>query len=423
MILVWVMPLFDAVGVSSKNINSILLEVDTIDKDVVYDSIKKVQFIPSPSKVFPSFLLKYKTPVTKPIVYSQSQFAFKKRANVAESIKDSLIINLNNNYTDISILESQYMINNPSLVRYEWSKIPEPSKLLERGFMKRASALAETKKHLIDIADDERKKIRIKRITSSPWKFVGVDYLQIQQNGYSNWSQSDENNLTLSNDLRLKLNYKKDKSEWESFIVSKIGLNYTAEEATNVNDDQIELNTKYGYKASKHWYYSGSLNLKTQLFYDSYEDSNGKKIYKSGFLSPGYFTAAFGMDYKTDKGFSLLIAPLTSKIVFVTDTVNIDQTQFGIKEGEKSKRQTGFSVVNFHKIPFTTLIIYTGRVELFMDYFTSQNKWLWESEHILDLRINKYLTSRIILEFRYLEAEIAGLQLKENALIGFTYTF
>ena len=50
-------------------------------------------------------------------------------------------------------------------------------------------------------------------------------------------------------------------------------------------------------------YYSGSLNLKTQLFYDSYEDSNGNKVYKSGFMSPGYFTAAFGMDYKTDKGF------------------------------------------------------------------------------------------------------------------------
>ncbi len=421
--MVWTMPSFVAVGANYQNLDSISHSEDSTAALVVTDSIKRVLFTPSPSRAFPSFLLKYKTPRTTPIVYSKSQMSLKKRVSETDLIKDSLAINLKRDYTDLSVLESEYMINNPSLVRYEWSQIPEPSKLLERGFMKRASALAETKKHLIDIDDEQKKKIRIKKIASSPWKFVGVDYLQLQQNGYANWSQSDENNLTLSNDLRLKLSYKKDKSEWESFLVSKIGLNYTAEEATNVNDDQFELNTKYGYKASSHWYYSGSLNLKTQLFYDSYEDSNGNKVYKSGFMSPGYFTAAFGMDYKTDKGFSLLVAPLTSKIVFVTDTINIDQTQFGIEEGKRSHRQTGFSVVNFHKIPFTTLIIYTGRVELFVDYLTSQNRWFWESEHILDLRINRYLTTRIILEFRYLEAEIAGLQFKENVLIGFTYTF
>lgn len=417
------MPIFAALGVNIADLDSISQSIDSTSSVVKADSIIKVLFEPCPSKVFPSFSLKYKSPVTTPIVFIPSPFNFAERLDNGDFIKDSLMINLKRDYTDVSILESQYMIKNPSLVQYEWSKIPEPLKLLERGFMKRASAQAETKKHLINIADEDKKKIRIKKITASPWKFLGVDYLQLQQNGYSNWLQGDDNNLTLSNDLRLKLTHKKDKSEWESFLVSKIGLNYTAEEATDVNDDQFELNTKYGYKASTHWYYSGSLNLKTQLFYDSYEDSNGKKIYNSGFLSPGYFTAAFGMDYKTAKGFSLLVAPLTSKIVFVTDTVNIDQTKFGIEDGEMSKRQTGFSVVNFHKIPFTTLIIYTGRVELFMDYFSSQNKWFFESEHILDLRINRYLTSRIILEFRYLEAEVAGLQLKENVLIGFTYTF
>lgn len=367
------------------------------------------------------FSLKYCGIITRSIVYTPSQVVFK--GTEKPSLMDSLFYALQSDFVDLKCLTSMFVIENPSKVSFLWKDIPEPSKLLERGYMRRKSAEEEMQKMLPKTNDEGRKTLTIKKLTISPWKFTGVEYLQFQQVGQSNWKKGGESNIAFMNDLRLKLIYKLNKVEWESFVVSKMGVTFDKKADAKLNDDVLELNTKFGYKAAKNWFYSASSNFKTQLFYDSYTDGAGRKIYTSGFLSPGYYTAALGMDYKRGNSFSILLSPLTAKITFLTDTININPKDYDILPGEKAKRQVGFSVNSTFKIPITNLIIYQGRVELFKDYLEKAHSWFFDMENILDLRINRYLTARINAEWRYSGIESDALQFKENVQVGFTYNF
>ncbi len=366
-----------------------------------------------------NFSLKYKGINTQTISYTPSDVLLKGHSK--ENLLLDSLKGIFKNSTSVLRLETNYVINNPCKVSYLWSEIPEPSKLLERGYMRRKSAQEETRKGLISLKDEDKKTLTLKKAVLNSWTFSGVEYLQLQEVGHINWTKSGEDNLTFLNDLRLKLLYKYKKVEWESFIISKMGISVDKESGTKLNDDLFELNTKYGYKASQNWFYSANANLKTQLFYDSYTDDAGLKHYKSGFLSPGYFTAALGMDYKPSSNFSMLLSPLTSKITFLTDTINIKPSDFDLPPGKKTKQQVGFSVNSTFKIPITTLITFRTRLEIFKDYIKRYNSWYFDMENILDLRINRYLTARINMEWRYSEIESSSLQFKENIQIGFTY--
>ena len=80
----------------------------------------------------------------------------------------------------------------------------------------------------------------------------------------------------------------------------------------NISEDLLQINSTFGYKAARRWYYSLNLQFKTQLF-NSYP-SNSDKL-KSAFLSPGELNLGLGMtyNYQNDKktfDFNATIAPL-----------------------------------------------------------------------------------------------------------------
>ncbi len=341
--------------------------------------------------------------------------------NSVETVPDSLTIDRYVN--SLASIHQQYILNNPQKVNLNWDDIPEPHKLLERGFMKRVDAQEELKKSHKKIGDNASKALVIKKKIVSPWKFTGVEYLQLQQTGEFNWQTSGESKLVFLNDLRLKLNYAKDKVEWESYGISKMGISFNDNKEVEINNDQLELNTKYGYKAAKKWFYSANANLKTQLFYDSNKLDDGSVEYNSGFLSPGYFTAGLGMDYKPHGNLSIILAPLSSKLTFVLDTVNIDPSGYNIKPGNRLIRQVGFNFIANHKIPFSNLTTLANRVEVFKDYIEKYNSWYFYMENIYDMRVNKYLVLRVDLQWKYSEIESDKLQFLENILFGFTYNF
>lgn len=337
------------------------------------------------------------------------------------TIPDSLAIN--RYVKSLADIHQQYILANPQKVKLNWDDIPEPHKLLERGFMRRIDAQEELKKSNKNIGENASRALIVKKQTVSPWRFSGVEYLQLQQTGQFNWQTGGESKLVFLNDLRLKLNYTNKKVEWESYGISKMGILFNDDKEVEINNDQLELNTKYGYKAAKKWFYSVNANLKTQLFYDSNKHDDGTVTYNSGFLSPGYFTAGIGMDYKPHANLSILLAPITSKLTFVLDTININPLEYNIKPGNRVIRQVGFNIVANYKIPFSNLTSLANRVEIFKDYIEKYNSWYFYMENIFDMRINKYLVLRVDFQWKYSEIESNKIQFLENVLIGFTYNF
>ena len=99
------------------------------------------------------------------------------------------------------------------------------------------------------------------------WHNGGVISLNMSQNSFTNWAAGGQNSVALNGLLSLTANYKKDKSTWDNALT--IGYGKMLQKGNDLGwvktDDRIDLQSKYGRKASGKWFYSGLLSFKTQL--------------------------------------------------------------------------------------------------------------------------------------------------------------
>lgn len=324
--------------------------------------------------------------------------------------------------------QEKYIYSHLQNVNWSWDAIPDPPRLGRNGFLQKRSASESLNKLLRNNTFETQPSLEKVHISKGPWTIGGTENIQLSQGYVDNWVKGGENNISLSSDLRLAANYKFAKHEWESYIIHKIGVISTDNDPGRVNTDLIEINTKYGHKASDKWYYSFLYNFKTQMF-NGYESSDiEKETPISGFLAPAYMSFAVGMDYKPSKTFTLLISPLTSRLTYVSDTVKYDQTKFGVAKDKKTDVLNGISVVNNIKHQIAEGITLTSRLDAFYQYIGKvdegddrQVQIDWEV--ILDMRINRFLSTRFLAQTRYFTNESTKVQFRENFNIAFKYNF
>lgn len=325
-------------------------------------------------------------------------------------------------YSYGNLLKSVYF-NQPNLVDVHMDQLPDPPKSKERASADRRTSresLAELFKRDSPSLPQKLDKVElIKR----PWKFSGSENIQFSQAYLKNWAKGGQNSVSLLSDLRIKAIYQKGKNQWENGVVHKLGIISSQGSLSRVNDDLIELNSKYGISASKNWYYSFLFNLKTQFFNGYASNDQMKETPISAFMAPGYFTLAVGMDFKKGKDFTLLISPVTSKLTVVLDTAKVDQTRYNIAEDKRSEFLTGGSLINNFSWQINKEIKFTSSANIFYDYFEKENKVQAEWDMILDMRINVFLSTRITTNFRYYENESEKIQIRENMSIAFRYNF
>lgn len=167
--------------------------------------------------------------------------------------------------------------------------------------------------------------------TAKAWKFGGVFSINGQQVALTNWSAGGNSSISVGGLLNLFAKYKKDKHSWESNLDLAYGV---IKQGTNKtwwkNDDRIQLNSKYGYKAFDHVFYAALVDFKTQ-FTDGYNYPNDS-VYISRFMAPGYGLAALGFDYKPTDHFSLFVSPVTGKFTFVNDATLARAGAFGVQK-------------------------------------------------------------------------------------------
>jgi hypothetical protein len=179
--------------------------------------------------------------------------------------------------------------------------------------------------------------------STSLWEKGGTLNINATQVSLNNWAGGGQNSVSLQGILGLYANYSKGKSAWDNSLDLAYGL--IRQGGQNAlwlkNDDRIELNSKFGHKASKHWYYAGLLNFRTQFVY-GYSNTSGQveNRYISNFLAPAYTTFALGMDYKPNTKFSMFASPATIKVTAVLDDSLSNIGAFGVEEGLTSSVRT-----------------------------------------------------------------------------------
>jgi len=372
----------------------------------------------------------YKTPYYKPIEHKPAIYVWNKLKKYkalmnSKSMADTLPAFFNSDYPLQKVIDNA-IFTYADQVKYNWKDIPEPHKFVDRGYLASKKSEDDLRRLLMSRNDyDTKRKIQKLQRIKTPWVYEGIENVQVSQVYLSNWAKGGESSLSILSDLRVKAIYKMDKYTWENYAIHKIGFVGQEETKGRINDDAIELNSKFGLNASKKWYYSGYTNFKTQFFNGYSKRDIEKETPISAFMSPAYWTFAVGMDFKASKHkFTLMISPLTSKLTMVLDTSKIDQTRYKIAKDKKVEALNGGSIVNSFSWKINNDFHLGSRLSAFYEYFaknTEVKQIHFEWEAILNMKINVWLSTRLLAHLRYYSNESDKMQFKENLSLSFRY--
>ncbi len=216
-----------------------------------------------------------------------------------------------------------------------------------------------------------------------------------------NWTQGGESSLSTTIDILSKVTYnnKDTNTQWISLARFKFGTIWTKEKGNRINNDLLELDSKYNRNAWGKIGFSASFYMKTQLAKGfSYPNDS---VAVSKFLNPGTITVGLGAEYKPMEKTTINMAPLSYKTTFVLDTAHIDQTRHGIAADQTAKRELGLQVVLSNEIkPFKDLTM-INRMRLFSNYLYKPQNVDVDWEMILEQKINWFFSVRLNLHLIY----------------------
>jgi len=260
------------------------------------------------------------------------------------------------------------------------------------------------------------------------WDFTGSASFQATQIYLTdNWYQGGESNISALATLQLSANYNdKEKLQWENLLDVKAGFTTTPSDLYHdylFSTNQLRLYSKLGLQAYKNWYYTASLEFKTQIF-NGYT-ANTEPLLTS-FLAPADLTMGLGMDYKKKTKtytFSILFAPITYTVRYVGNS-RVDETYYGLDEGKKWKHDFGLQFQPTLDWKIASNINLNTRFNYLTSYHWVRVEW----ETTLDFSINKWLSTKFYVVPRFDDSStpLVGdsyMQLKELLSFGLSYTW
>ncbi len=259
------------------------------------------------------------------------------------------------------------------------------------------------------------------------WKCGGLAALNFTQVSLSNWSAGGQNSLSGIALFNYFAYYKKGKNTWDSNIDLAYGLTQNGDNNPIKSEDKIDLATKYGRHAFKNWYYTALLGFKSQ-FSDGYNYPNDS-VKISNFLSPAYITLALGLDYKPNDNFSLLIAPITGRIIIVNDENLSDAGAFGVdpaeynafgtkvKDGETIRYEFGALIKAIYNKDILENVNLQTKLELFSNYLEEPQNVDVNWEVLIAMKVNQYITATLSTQLIYDDNTIIAVDNNDDGII------
>lgn len=262
------------------------------------------------------------------------------------------------------------------------------------------------------------------------WTIRGTNTLLLNQAAFSNWVAGGINSIALTARADYEFNLKRGKNLWENRLLGGYGLRSEEGNRATKVEDVVDFTSKYGYQLGKSsWYAAAALNLKTQ-FAKGYDYSNPTQSYISNAFSPGYVTLGLGLDYIPNDNFQISIHPLTSRFTIIADKAVFDPNQdgilteaYGAKPTESLVYQLGAYFGGRYKAKLMENIFLDNRFGIFTNYLEKPQNMVLSYSAILDMKVNKFISTQITADLFYDDNQIGKLQLKETLGVGLTYKF
>ncbi len=261
---------------------------------------------------------------------------------------------------------------------------------------------------------------------------TGGDYsFTFSQISLNNWSAGGNNSVSANTLLNLYANYAKGKGAWDNTFTLGYGLSQQGNDNLIKTDDRLLFTTKYGYKASKSWFYSGLFDFKTQMT-TGYQDPPVNSVIISELLSPAYMLFSLGMDYKPNSDLSIYISPVTAKSTIVLDDNLSKAGSFGVEPGEHIRSEFGaFFKGVYKKENIIKNVDFYTRLDLFSNLVENPENIDVDWEVRLNMKVNKFLTAVASLNLLYDDdikyVDDAGVQhgprIQTKQLLGFGLNF
>ena len=239
------------------------------------------------------------------------------------------------------------MVNQPWLVPYNIANMPEPPKKYE------IKPDPEKNKLIIkEIKVDLPQKAPEEKIEKYDWIHQFDSSLQFSQAYLSeNWYQGGKENLNMiaSAIYNLKLNQAIHPNKlFELTVQYKLGINSAPDDTLrnyNITEDLFQVNAKFGLQATKKFYYSTTLQFRTQVLQNF--NTNTYDLAAS-FLTPGELNAGIGMTYSTTNSrstfaFDASLSPLSYNMKICRAIHKMDPTSYGIDPGKRLGHEIGSS--------------------------------------------------------------------------------
>ncbi|MFD2600727.1 MULTISPECIES: DUF3078 domain-containing protein [Flavobacterium] len=285
--------------------------------------------------------------------------------------------------------------------------------------------------------------------TITNWERTNTIGLDLNQVAFVNWNVGGNNSVAGIAKGHFIRKYSKKYLNWNNELILKYGLNRQEGQGTRKTDDQIELNSTFGYRTDtvSNWYYGAKYNFKTQ-FANGYNYPNTTEEI-SGPFSPAYIFLGIGSEYiRKDLGFNLYMSPLTAKTTIVTDNRLADQGAFGVPaatydadgnlltHGKNVRTEVGILITNQYKHQIFTNIMLDNRFTFYTDYINNFGNIDVDWQMQLDLTVNQYVKANVGMHMIYDDdiknkvekdgvqvTEGPRIQLKQMLGVGLSYTF
>lgn len=282
---------------------------------------------------------------------------------------------------------------------------------------------------LAQTTDAEEGLKKIKSDLPDGWSKGGLFSLSFTQVSLSNWASGGQNSISGNSFVSLFANYKKESLAWNNTLDLGYGLMKQGKDGVIKTDDKIDLLSKAGMKATKHWFYAGLINFKSQMT-NGYNYPNDSVVI-SKFLAPGYLLGAIGMDYKPGDEFTLFLSPFTGRMTLVTDKELSDIGAYAVDPGKKSRGEFGGYIRAAYKTDITETIAFQTKADFFSNYLNKPQNIDVSWETLLLMKVGKFITvtfathlindADIKLKTEAGDREVSKVQFKQMFGVGLSY--
>lgn len=351
------------------------------------------------------------TPLLMPMIFNSRQRDLRidvcERKKPSNDFKSEILDSLFNEYHSenyVHELEKSVLLNAESrhigLIRYDQKNLPKPERMVFQLETRRGAPWSRVQESIPGRDADTKK---LPKSEYNPWSKYGYVKLQFSQTYNSpNWSKGGESNMAGLTTLYLEANYSDlKKVQFDNSVEAKIGLNTVSSDSLrnlNVSTDQLRAVSKLGVRMYNDLYYSLSGEFTTQ-FLNNYK-ANTMSL-KSSLLSPAKLFVGLGVDYKKSdkkKGYNLsvLLTPLTYKLNYLYDNVNLSTSSYGIKDGNHFGSDIGSKISATLTWKFSDQVQWKSNFYYYTDFTYIDSDW----ENTIDLNLNNYFTTSIYVHLK-----------------------